>query len=298
MRCKKARERLQEYIEGALKGGDLRALEEHLQSCQDCRREQESLSELEALLRQEVPKYWESIEPSPDFLARLKRMKLKPPPRQAPSIAEALSALWGKHRLVLAAGLSICIVVALVLTIPRVTSPVEEAPIVAVKEVVKEVPVEKTVEREVVKERPAKKGAAEPTESEAMLARAMVPEAAPALSTKGMPESTTMDRALTIIDYTAEQVTLAIEIALESSEVQEAINNQKSQVVKVLKFDWGGDFICTGPTVTIALEEAEPPGTLLYVCVDLDKSEVVKVMRLPERGPVLPSKTPPPPPSQ
>ena len=56
MRCEKARERLQEYIEGALKGGDLRALEEHLQSCQDCRREQESLSELEALLRQEVPK--------------------------------------------------------------------------------------------------------------------------------------------------------------------------------------------------------------------------------------------------
>jgi len=123
MRCDKIRERFPEYIAGALGGNDLKSFEEHLQDCQDCCDELESLSNLDARLRQEVPVYWESMKPSPAFLARLRGLELESPPRRLSAITEALSALWLRHRPALAVVVSVCLVVALALIIPRIVPP-------------------------------------------------------------------------------------------------------------------------------------------------------------------------------
>ena len=138
MRCYKVRERFPEYAEGVLRGKDLRAFEEHLQDCQDCCDELESLSNLDARLRQEVPLYWESVKPSLAFLARLRGSELESPPGRIAPIAEAFSALWLRHRPVLAVGLSVCLVVALALIIPRIVSPGVEPLIVPEPEVLLE----------------------------------------------------------------------------------------------------------------------------------------------------------------
>ncbi|MBT9163948.1 MAG: hypothetical protein DDT24_00874 [Chloroflexi bacterium] len=129
MRCHQVRERLAEYLAGALRGNDTKAFEEHLQSCQDCADELASFSKLDARLRQEVPRYWESIKPAPGFLARLERMELDRSPGWASVIAGAFSGLWLRHRPALAVGLSVCLVVALALIIPRIVSPGVEPPI-------------------------------------------------------------------------------------------------------------------------------------------------------------------------
>ncbi len=123
MKCHQVRERLAEYLAGALRGNDLNAFEGHLQSCQDCADELESFSKLDARLRQEVPRYWESIEPAPGFLARLQRVELERSPGWISVITGAFSALWLRHRPALAAGLSILLVVTLAISIPRMIAP-------------------------------------------------------------------------------------------------------------------------------------------------------------------------------
>ncbi|MCL0089246.1 zf-HC2 domain-containing protein [Dehalococcoidia bacterium] len=130
MRCNKVRERFLEYAEGALLGNDLKSFEEHLQSCRDCRYELESLRELEVRLKQEVPRYWESVKPAPAFLARLRGLELESPPRRIPSIAEAFSALRLRHRPALAVGLSVCLVVVLAVTVFWIVPPAVEPMIV------------------------------------------------------------------------------------------------------------------------------------------------------------------------
>ncbi|MCL0097449.1 zf-HC2 domain-containing protein [Dehalococcoidia bacterium] len=141
MRCDRVRERFPEYAEGALRGNDLKSFEEHLQDCKDCRHELESLRELEVRLRQEVPGYWESVKPSPAFLARLRGLELESPPGRIPSIAEAFSALWLRHRPALAVGLSVCLVVALAVTVFWIVPPGVE-PIIAPAEVPPELQVQ------------------------------------------------------------------------------------------------------------------------------------------------------------
>ena len=85
-------------------------------------------------------------------------------------------------------------------------------------------------------------------------------------------------------EYTAEQGQLAIDIALNDPGVQEALSGSKYHVKEVHDFTYEEEGVSwTGPTVTIALEEAPPAGQSLYVCVDLDKQQVVKIMPLPER---------------
>jgi hypothetical protein len=133
MRCDKIRERFPEYVAGALGGNDLKSFEGHLQNCQECCDELERLSQLDARLRREVPVYWESMKPSPAFLARLRGLEMESPPRQISAISaitEAFSALWLRYRPALAVGLSVCLVVALALTISRIVPP-EVAPVEA-----------------------------------------------------------------------------------------------------------------------------------------------------------------------
>ncbi|MBT9161294.1 MAG: hypothetical protein DDT26_02599 [Dehalococcoidia bacterium] len=123
MKCHQVRERLAEYLAGAFRGNDLNAFEGHLQSCQDCANELESVSKLDVRLRQEVPRYWESIEPAPGFLVRLQRVELERSPGWISVITGAFSALWLRHRPALAAGLSILLVVTLALIVPRMIAP-------------------------------------------------------------------------------------------------------------------------------------------------------------------------------
>jgi len=130
MRCDKVRERFPEFMAGALGGTDFRAVEEHLQNCPDCANELENLSQLDARLRQEVPRYWQSVKPTPAFLARLRGLDLESPPRRISVIAGAFSALWLRHRPALAVGLSVCLVVALAIAIPWIVSP-RVAPVLA-----------------------------------------------------------------------------------------------------------------------------------------------------------------------
>ena len=70
MKCSKVREILFEYIDGTLSKSELSAIEEHLQNCPDCQLELEQIKRIDARLKQEVPAYLESIEPSPAFLNR------------------------------------------------------------------------------------------------------------------------------------------------------------------------------------------------------------------------------------
>lgn len=286
MRCGKAKERLWEYIEGTLKGSSLRVLEEHLRSCQDCRRELASLRELDTRLRREAPKYWENIEPAPDFSARLSRLDFPFPMSKLSSVVEALSALWRKNHLVLAAGLSACVIIALVFTIPRMISTVGKAPVASEKpspqyaqegKITREVLAVKGMESEVPKGVPAEKGAVEGVESKATSVANTVPEGTFKTYPRGAAESET------------EQRELAIEIALKDLEVQETIKGRNYRVIGVYLVPSEEDFICAGITVLLALEEADPLETVLHICVDLDKREVVKMMLVPG-GELMPNK--------
>ncbi|MCL0029991.1 hypothetical protein M1N19_03420, partial [Dehalococcoidia bacterium] len=96
---------------------------------------------LDIRLKQEVPGYWESVKPAPAFLARLRGLELESPPGRIPSIAEAFSALWLRHRPALAVGLSVCLVVALAVTVFWIVPPGVE-PIIAPAEVPPELQVQ------------------------------------------------------------------------------------------------------------------------------------------------------------
>ncbi|MCL0079299.1 hypothetical protein M1O18_00070 [Dehalococcoidia bacterium] len=96
---------------------------------------------MDVRLKQEVPGYWESVKLAPAFLARLRGLELESPPGRIPSIAEAFSALWLRHRPALAVGLSICLVVVLAVTVFWIVPPGVE-PIIAPAEVPPELQVQ------------------------------------------------------------------------------------------------------------------------------------------------------------
>lgn len=240
MKCSKVREKFTEYLEGRLKGEDLSVLEEHLRDCPDCRQELQRFKELDALLKREVPSYWKKIKPVPGFLARLKQLDLGVRRR---SRAEVLSGLWQRHRPALVAGISACLVLALALTlsIPQIISPPPES----------------------------KRGGPEkavPSKSEA-------PPGPAELSVKGAPglrEGTA---------YTEKERERAVEITLNDPEVQESLQGKEYHVKGVYQFKESEKISWDGPVVLIALKGVEPPRNSLYVCVDLEKGKVVKILQ-------------------
>ena len=279
MRCGQVRERFHEYAQGTLKGGDLQSFQEHLQSCQDCRSQLDSFRNLDARLRSDVPRFWESIEPAPDFMARLKQSNMEAPQSFTTRMAAVLSELWSNHRIALATSLSICIVIALAFTVPKmlpthdegllVSKVIEEVEVPATKGVIKEVPVEREVVKEVVKEVPVEKV----VEKGVFAQEAMK---SPAVASGGHSTETPA--------YTAEQEALAITIAMEDSEVQEMLKDKNHHIIGLQEFACDtDDFSWSGPAVIIALEE-EPstPEVTLHICIDLDEHQVVRIIRLPE----------------
>ena len=317
MRCDRARERLGEYIEGALTGEDLLACEAHLQKCPDCRRELDGLKELDARLKQEVPKYWESIKPAPEFLARLKRIQLETPTSPTVTLAERFSALWGRHRTALAAGLAVSVVIVLALTIPMFMSTggdddenliTSENPPQAALNVKADAdmftpaptPMPTAFSQRMVPTGPAgAAGAAGANDSVTLSPSSGSSGESVKVTGSGFaaPSATTPSPsfygAVTLDRLTAKQEELAKAIALQDAQVQDFLNGQKPLSIELFSAPII-DFDCNGPTVVIEREKADPQGAFLYACVDLDKREVVDVKFSPTR----PVTEPMPPPSE
>jgi len=76
MTCDEVQDVLGAYLAHALSSEEKLAVETHLSACRECKKYFEELLSLDALLRQEVPKYWQGIQPDPRFLARLERMEV------------------------------------------------------------------------------------------------------------------------------------------------------------------------------------------------------------------------------
>jgi hypothetical protein len=76
MTCDEVQDILGAYLVHALSGEEKLAVETHLSACRECKKYFEELLSLDALLRQEVPKYWQGMQPDPRFLARLERMEV------------------------------------------------------------------------------------------------------------------------------------------------------------------------------------------------------------------------------
>lgn len=271
MRCGKAGELLQGYIEGTLKGGELRALKEHLQVCRKCSHELAILNELDAHLKREVPKYWESIDLAPDFLARLKQIPIEPSSSPAFNLAESLSALWTRHRMALATGLSVCLIIVLALTIPMITRNDDDDMIVS------EVPKESDG---ILMSQIA--------EEEAQSSVDMEEDMVGLFEAKSFSTGDEMPEAMPIAPPTwkneaeDERRTLAIEVALSDATVQEHLGGISPIIIAVyppnratLAFDEEVPE-CPATTVVIALEETVSDEKL-YVCVDIEKSEVTEI---------------------
>jgi len=281
-KCSQAREKLADYLEGRLKRRELRALEEHLQECERCRQELQKFEELQALLRQEVPRYWESLKPSPSFLARLRGMEL--PASRTPF--EALVGFWQRHRQVLVAGVSICLVLVLGLTIPRLMLP--KKPPVTVGSAA---PLESTA---TPLQAPSEEGglAERATPPPSPLAKGAVPAPTPTVvptptpAPAPMPSPTPPPTRTLSTEYPKEEAQEAVEIALSDPEVQRYLEGREYDIKGVHRFRYEGeDFSWDGPAVVIYLEGFAPPGASLYVCVDPEEGKVAKVLLLPERGP-------------
>ncbi len=135
MKCSSVRGKLFDYIDGALKGGDLREFEDHLKSCPKCRQELEKVQLLDARLQQEIPAYVESIEPAPAFLNRLKSLNLEPETSPGPisNILDSFLSIFQEHRMAFGTGLAVLIMVAIGLSIPTMTQDEERdsAPMIA-----------------------------------------------------------------------------------------------------------------------------------------------------------------------
>ncbi|MFA4837471.1 MAG: zf-HC2 domain-containing protein [Dehalococcoidia bacterium] len=321
MRCDRARERLGEYIEGALTGKALLALEEHLQKCPDCRRELDGLKELDARLKQEVPKYWENIEPAPEFLARLKRIQLETPTSPTVTPAERFSALWGRHRTALAAGLAVSVVIVLALTIPMFMSTGGDDD---ERLITSEIPPQATFNGKADIDMPTappqvmgEKGAAGPAGAAGAAGMAGANDSmilSPSSGASGesakvtgsgfatpsatippamTPEPPSFNGSVTLDSLAAKQEALAKEIALQDEQVRAFLGGQKPLSIQVFSTPVT-DFICNGITVVIEKENADPQEVFLYACVDLDKPEVIDVKFSPTR----PVTEPTPPPSE
>ncbi|MDY6911225.1 MAG: zf-HC2 domain-containing protein [Chloroflexota bacterium] len=275
MKCSKVREGLQAYIEGTLVGADLRAFEDHLQSCSDCRLEMEELQELDARLRKEVPLYWESLQPAPGFVARMRHLDLDPQRGESPGLLDSLLALFQKRSVAMAAGLSICIVVALAVTVPGMISGGEESSIVA-ENLKQSIVEEDSAEVAVTKEVEVTKVVEVSEERFALVAPSVAEMEAEKSLVGGGLEFHVRDW-----EELNEEEKLAIGIALENQEVIDLIAGQEYAVTEVFEVVADEEFVCAGLIVAVILGGVDSSASL-HICVDIDAGEVVAINTLSE----------------
>ncbi|MBT4513076.1 MAG: zf-HC2 domain-containing protein [Chloroflexi bacterium] len=303
MKCSKVRERLFEYIDGTLSKSELGDIEEHLRSCPDCQLELAQVKGFDARLKLEVPAYLESIEPSPAFLNRLKRLDLEPTPIKNQSILDTLLALFQQHRVAWGTGLAVCLIIALAFAIPTITFDDEDKDTT----IAEQMTAEPEAAREEMMEEPgitgptfdemgksAGDGGAVnttplPTESlpnylssqdgtemavtgiDAEATPPPVPEPAP---TPAIPEATddydTGDTAAPVILGTTQTEEEAISLALEDPDVEAILEDNDILSIEV-RYDFSEEeYTCSLYTVAIELGETDPPESILYVCVDTE----------------------------
>lgn len=217
---------------------------------------------------------------------------------------EGLSTLWERHRIALATGLSVFLVIALAFTgvFSSGSDDDDEETTIAIATATP------TMEKSVA-DQPGPLGPAgpqgprgperaagskesalpSPEETTSTLPVPMVvptPTSEPAQTPlRAMPpEPAEADNALDITvtgtGHTADQEELAKEIALADPKVKQFIETFWDQEIQ---YSIAGehDFACDGPVVVIAKKAVDPQGTSIYVCVDLAKGEVVKVEEFP-----------------
>ncbi len=312
MRCSEVRERLIEYIDGLLEGSHLRSIEEHLQNCPDCRKELEAMRELEAGLKQEVPAMWKSIEPSPAFINRLKYMELEPERTSIRSFFDPLMVIFQNHRPAMAAGLTVLIAVVLALTIPGIIHEDDSGP-----DMVAEAPSPTVLSEESHdadmratvgppgQDESQSKGmnagetaAPVPTttglngltfgwetyESESLIplpapAPSLVPGETLVLQATTPPATECTEAATAVYDNCMGAENSTVRIALSHPEVQGALAGRAITCIEVLQdVDLEG-YVCSGSTVSIAVDETitMPVTPLLYVCVEAGSVTFVKI---------------------
>ncbi|MFO8009512.1 MAG: zf-HC2 domain-containing protein, partial [Dehalococcoidia bacterium] len=270
MKCSRVRDRFTEYIEGTLKGGELRAVEEHLARCEECSRELSHIRELDARLRREVPAYWESLEPSAGFVSRLKSMDLEPERSRGFSLIDSIFGLWENHRVALSGAMAVCLIVALALAIPAVVNDNGDdstAPMAAEgtpDSSYQEFSASSRAPGETLPQGPAGPLGPQGTEAEPPTGMAVAETPSPTTEDGGAyskdvaspqptlpPEPTEESENALVCGEAAKGSNTAIDIALDSDEVQEALQGKDVHCVEVLEGVELEGYTCSGSTVAI-----------------------------------------------
>ncbi len=310
MKCSEVKERLIEYLDGQFEASQLRSIEEHLQSCPDCRRELESMRELNTGLKQEVPAMWESIEPSPAFLNRLKYMELEPEKASILSFFDPLVVLFQKHRPVVAAGLTVLVAIVLALTIPGIisedsdetemvaaapsaTTANEEAFNVADRDMVSAVSQGESQSKGIGGGETAvppsattglngtslsweTEGAESPMPMPTPFPSTMPGESLVIPAPTVPPAMECTDASTAFYGHWADEENPAARIALAFPGVQQALEGKSITCLEILHDVNLEGYVCSGSTVSIAVDETAPAAPLLYVCVEAGSVTFVK----------------------
>lgn len=325
MKCSNVRKKLFDYMDGALKGSDLREFEEHLKSCSECRHELEKVQQLDARLRQDIPAYLESIEPAPAFLNRLKSLELEPetPPGLISNMLDSFFSIFQEHRMAFGTGLAILIMIAIGLAIPTITHDEDEDEASMVAEATPTDSRAQSATQEPSEESmmmgesnddmnkafgsgaaapettsapmpvppPAPEGSqysytwdaaadeiltpsAEPVQTEPVPSPVPTSPPAPIAEAEGITDQDSGGSAggsIVVGDDQTEHP--ATTIALNNPGVMDIVTGTTFSI-EVLYDITEEDYTCDGPTVAITLEGIDPPGNLIYVCVDIENEEV------------------------
>ena len=293
MKCSSVRGKLFDYIDDALKGSDLREFEGHLKNCSECRQELEKVQQLDARLKQEIPAYVESIEPTPAFLNRLKSLDLEPEISPGPisNMLDPFLSIFQEHRMAFGTGLAILIMIAIGLAIPSITQDNEEDESQMVAEAIPpdsreysatQAPSEESIvvgESSDDTNKMIGGGVAAPTPTPAT-EPSIIADVGEALTGGGAVATEDEDyyggSASVSVGTDQEQMEhRATIIAINDDDVLKIIEG--TFLMKVLYDINVDDYTCDGPTVAITLNEVDPPGNLIYVCVNLENEEVVEI---------------------
>ena len=320
MKCSECRDRIFEQLDGSLAGKDLQDFLAHLDQCPDCREELEAARTLDIRLKQEVPALWQSIEPSPVFLNRLKNMEFEPEKPSFWSLFDPIVALFQDHRPAMAAGLTVLVAIVIAITvIPSVidnqdseTDMVARAP-------------ESTLAAEESSTTPAPLGPAGPKgihdqDSMEMMVTGGMQTPSPTATTEGnlkfswedetpptplpttppSPEVSPLpaydDRGMdiesgSVSEYSSQTsgiTATSTQPKTEKSDILQIVINDHS-ILDLLE-DWSVyyadvvkapeivDYSCSGSTVGIADNNAEPFQPILYICVNPASQTVLHFM--------------------
>lgn len=270
MKCSRVRDRFTEYMEGTLKGGELRAVEEHLARCEECSRELSHIRELDARLRREVPVYWGSLEPSAGFISRLRAMDFEPENKRAASFIDSIFGLWANHRLAFSGGLAVFLIIALALAIPVIYDDNGDD---SGAHQVAESTQDGSGQELYISGTAVASPAAEDGWSLSGEAEGTTEPPSPTLP----PEPTEESRKALICGEAAEGSDTAIEIALDSDEFQETLQGKDVHCVEVLEGVELEGYTCSGSTVAIFTDETEPLYPEYYICVNVGSETVTSI---------------------